>query len=61
MLKSLKTKLTQTGVIGIVNEFCKGDSIVVGAAEACPQTCSAMDPAMNRFLPYGIWLLLHGI
>ncbi len=34
--KSLKTKLTQTGVIGIVNEFCKGDSIVVGAAGSLP-------------------------
>ena len=34
--KVLNTGLTQTGVIGMVNEFCRENSIVVGAAGSLP-------------------------
>ena len=60
--KFLGTELTQTRVLGILDEVLGDNSICVGAAGSLPGDLQAGLPGKKRtVLSYGIRLLLYGV
>ncbi len=53
--------LTQSSVLGVLNETLPAEAVIVAAAGSLPGSAARLAQPRGKHLPRGVRLLLHGI